>query len=90
MRVHCLPRERRHKDLSIKFFIAQSDRASEGFAKKMRPINGRQTLQITGHEGTSTNVLVPETTGHPQRSCGVHALTGQSHFGMYTILDSRY
>ena len=36
--------------------------------------------QYTGPKGSTTNVPVPDITGHPQRSYD-HALTGQSCFG---------
>lgn len=39
------------------------------------------TLQLTGLKTSITNLLVPDTTAHHQRSCGVHASMGQNCFG---------
>ena len=39
------------------------------------------TSQLTGLEGSAANVLVPDTTGHLQGSCGVHASAGGRRFG---------
>lgn len=36
-------------------------------------------MQLTGLKGSAAIVLVPDTTGHIQRSYGVHALTGDLH-----------
>lgn len=62
-----------------------------GCAGQTSRIHGDRTLQLTGLEGSAANVLVADTTGYHQRSCGVHALMGQSCFGStrgaYTILD---
>lgn len=38
----------------------------------------KQFKELKGH---AADVLGPDTTGHLQRSCGVHAMTGQSCFG---------
>ncbi|KAF7666841.1 hypothetical protein LDENG_00089500, partial [Lucifuga dentata] len=77
-------------DLASKFPRSQSNRASEGCAGKISQIHGGPTSQLTGLKGFAANVLVPYTTGHLQRTCGVHASTGQSCFdgtwGTYTIL----
>lgn len=40
----------------------------------------RPLFSATGLKGSAANVLVPDTTGHLQRSC-VHASTNQSCFG---------
>lgn len=39
------------------------------------------TLQFTGLKGSPSNILVPITTAHIQRSCSVYAFMDQSCFG---------
>ncbi|KAF7656197.1 hypothetical protein LDENG_00045110, partial [Lucifuga dentata] len=77
-------------DLAPKFPRSQSNRASVGCAGKTSPIHGGPTSQLTGLKGFAANALGPDTTGHIQRACGVHASKGQSCFGnmrgIYTIL----
>ncbi len=44
-------------------------------------IQSNPSLQLAGFKGSAANVLVPETTGHIQRSSEVHALMCESCFG---------
>ncbi|XP_053538195.1 disks large homolog 3 isoform X3 [Ictalurus punctatus] len=78
------------KPKSVDALISQSNRGSVGCDGQTSPIHGGPTLQLTGLKGSAANVLVPDTTAHLQRSCGVRASTGQSCFGgtrgTYTIL----
>jgi len=48
-----------------------------GCAGPTSSIHGVSTSQPTGFEGSTANNLVPETTGHLQGSCRVHASVGQ-------------
>lgn len=45
------------------------------YSPDINPIKhkGGPTSQRTGFQGFATNFLVPKTTAHRQRSCGVHA-----------------
>lgn len=63
-------------NLTSTFSRSQSSWASLGHAGTS-PIHGGPTPQHTGPKGSTTNITVPDTTGHPQR-CYDHALTGQS------------
>lgn len=64
-------------DLTSRFPRSQFDRASLGRAGQTSPIHECPTLQLTGLKRSVANVLVPETTGHLQRSCGVYALMSE-------------
>ncbi|XP_060795918.1 pleckstrin homology domain-containing family S member 1-like isoform X2 [Neoarius graeffei] len=57
---------------SSKFLGSQPHRASLDCAGQTSPIHGGPTTQLTGLNGSVTNVLVPDTTEHLQRSCGVN------------------
>lgn len=58
---------------------SQSDQAAVGCAGQTNPIHRGPTWQLTLLKGSSSNVLVTNTTAQLQKSCGVHgALTGQS------------
>lgn len=42
---------------------------------------GRHPLSDSAGLGSASNFLLPDTTGHLKRSCGVHVPMGHSCFG---------
>ncbi|KAK3529425.1 hypothetical protein QTP70_031116, partial [Hemibagrus guttatus] len=48
---------------------------------KQSLIHGGPTSQLKGLKGSAADILVPDTTAHLQKSCGVHTSRGQSCFG---------
>ena len=53
-----------------------------GFAGTTGLIFGDSVSHLTGLNGSVANILVPDTTGHLQWSCKVHALASLSCFGV--------
>jgi len=53
-----------------------SKSAFVGYAGPTSLIHRSSTSQPTGLEGSAANIMVSDTTGNLQESCGVHALVG--------------
>lgn len=70
--------------MTSKFPRSQSDQASRMcWNNKRNP--SRPHLQLTGLQGSTAHVLVPDTKGHLLGSCGVQTCFGGTS-GTYTIL----
>lgn len=70
--------------MTSKFPRSQSDQAS-GMCWNNKRNPSRPHLQLTGLQGSTAHVLVPDTKGHLLGSCGAKTCFGGTS-GTYTIL----
>lgn len=72
----------------ISFFTEPMTREDDGFLRiTLVPVPDESQLGVLGHAVVSADVAVEESTFHPQRLSGQHAVRFQVHRPVYTSID---